>query len=201
MSTVSAASELSPHLRVYEPARLLSSDRVEIDYNRSSPWAPTMTASKSFAVLTQQAAEAFAVEVAAQPPMSLRAANARDSYEAAPSFCAVRDRISDTYLEEHYWGIPHLDPVSFRHYLPALLDFGLRHLAVQSIVVDTLLSSLRPPDREPPRLAALSADQEQVIVEMLDYLAFDEHSVYQADGQLALEEWWGPAARYRTPQA
>ena len=40
------------------------------------------------------------------------------------------------------------------------------------MVIDGLLASLRPPDREPPRLASLSAGQEAVVVAVLDVLAF-----------------------------
>ncbi|WP_353511638.1 DUF6714 family protein [Ramlibacter tataouinensis] len=40
----------------------------------------------------------------------------------------IDDRVSDRYLEHHHWGIPHLDAASFRLYMPALLDYCLRHI-------------------------------------------------------------------------
>jgi hypothetical protein len=57
--------------------------------------------------------------------------------------------------------------------------------------------SLRPPDREPPRLASLSPAQERVVRQLLEALAFAEDSVWQADACQALEEWWIENPLYR----
>ena len=61
------------------------------------------------------------------------------------------------------------------------------------MVIDGLLQSLRPPDRVPPRLGSLNSEQEAVIVEFLERLAFgNEHD---AERNLVLqvrEEWWIP---------
>jgi hypothetical protein len=65
------------------------------------------------------------------------------------------------------------------------------------MVVEGLLHSLRPPDREPPRLASLTVEQESVIVEFLEDLAFSEDSANQDFAQQVLEEWWLPDALYR----
>lgn len=61
--------------------------------------------------------------------MSLRGGAAIDDNHTAPQFDAEVDRPAPEYLEKYYWGIPHLD------------------------------ASLRPPDRDPPRFASLTADQ------------------------------------------
>jgi hypothetical protein len=140
---------------------------------------------------------AFAQEAAQVPPMSLRAGNAVDNYVVQPPYSPTEDRVCDTYLEQHYWGIAHLDALSFRHYLPALVEFSLRHLELGSNVVDTFVFNLRPPDREPARLGSLSPTQSEVIVMLLDLLAFDAGSVFKDDALLALEEWWAPGALYR----
>jgi hypothetical protein len=66
-------------------------------------------------------------------------------------------------------------------------------------VTDALLWSLRPPDREPPRLGSLSAEQEAVVVAALDVLAFDPRSACQDLAMQVLEEYWVPGAFYRRP--
>jgi hypothetical protein len=60
-----------------------------------------------------------------------------------------------------------------------------------------LLSSLRPPEREPPRFAVLTKDQEELIGAFLDVLAFDEASVWHDLAMQVLEEYWIPGALYR----
>ena len=60
------------------------------------------------------------------------------------------------------------------------------------------MRGLRPPDRYPPRLAALDDTQEAVVREFLEHLAID-HLVpgVEEDAQQALEEWWLPNPRSR----
>ncbi len=65
------------------------------------------------------------------------------------------------------------------------------------MVAEALLWSLRPPDREPPRLGSLSAEQEAVVVAVLDVLAFDERSLDRDLAMQVLEEYWIPGALYR----
>jgi hypothetical protein len=63
--------------------------------------------------------------------------------------------------------------------------------------VGALIASLRPPDRDPPRLASLSPAQEKVIRELLQVLAFGEGSAWQRDACQALEKWWIENPLYR----
>jgi len=65
------------------------------------------------------------------------------------------------------------------------------------MVIDAFLTSLRPPDREPARLASLSVEQEAVVSAFLDVMAFHDTSVHQELARTALEEWWAPGALYR----
>jgi hypothetical protein len=65
------------------------------------------------------------------------------------------------------------------------------------MAVEGLLHSLRPPDREPPRLASLTAEQEAVIVALLEEVAFSEDSANSDFAMQVLEEWWIPNALYR----
>ena len=140
---------------------------------------------------------AFSAEVAATPSVTLRAGNDLDDYKQPSQFEPTADLISDAYLESYPWGIAHLDAASWRHYLPHLIDYALRHRNDGNLVVDSLLNSLRPPDREPPRLASLSRQQESLITQFLEALAFGESSAQQALACQVLDEWWAPNALYR----
>ena len=150
--------------------------------------------------IVQQAFDAFQSDLASIPLLTLRGGNAVDSYDEPPPYDPAADQPNDAYLEQHtFWGLIYLDAASWRHYLPRLIDYALRNMSSQApgtMAIDGLLWSLRPPDRDPPRLASLSAAQEAVIVTFLERLAFDEASLYQEDAMLVLEEWWLPNARY-----
>jgi hypothetical protein len=152
--------------------------------------------------LGERARAAFRTDAEAAPPMTLRGGAAVDSYDVAPPHDPALDRLDDAYLEAHaYWALPHLDAASWRHYLPALIDYALRHLDDPAMVTEGLLASLRPPDREPPRLGSLSAEQEEVIVATLDVLAFDARSAERDFAMQVLEEYWVPNALYRNRAA
>jgi hypothetical protein len=149
--------------------------------------------------IVRQAVELFRLDAEAVPPLTLRGGSAVDTYHVPPAFDPDVDRATDAYLEEYaYLGLTYLDPASWRHYLPCLMDYAIRHIGEPgSLVTDGLLSSLRPPDREPPRLGSISAEQEAVVVEFLDLLAFDERSGYQDFAMQVLDEYWVPNALYR----
>ena len=130
------------------------------------------------------------------PPMTLRGGDAVDSYDLAPDYDRQLDEPTDDYLQKYaYFALPHLDPLSWRYYLPFLIDYTLRHATAEappesSLVVEGTLFSLRPPDREPPRLSVLTAEQKSVIIKFLERMAFDEGSDYQDDAMEVLEEYW-----------
>ena len=146
---------------------------------------------------------AFAPEAGTPPPLSLRGGSEVDSYQRASAFDAEADRISDEYLEAHgFWGLAYLDARSWRHYLPHLIGYALRHPDDPHMVVEALVRSLRPPDRYPPRLASVTADQEAAITAFLDHVASDPAFVDLADdARQALDEWWGPQPRSRPTAA
>jgi hypothetical protein len=141
--------------------------------------------------------EAFAADLAAVPPLTLRQGDAVDSYGTEPPREEAADAVTDSYLDTYCWGLPHLDSASWRHYLPALADFALRHIRGNNSAVGSLIASLRPPDRDPPRLASLTAAQEALVRELLELLAFSPESAWQTDACQALEEWWIEGALYR----
>ena len=152
-------------------------------------------------VIIRRAYGAFRADVDAIPPITLRGGDALDSYDDPPPFDPDADVATDAYLETFAFnGLNFLDPASWRHYLPSLIDYALRNIASNApgtMAIDGLLWSLRPPDREPPRLGSLTPEQERVIVAALEELAFAEDSVYKADAMQVMEEWWIPGALYR----
>jgi hypothetical protein len=93
------------------------------------------------------------------------------------------------------FALPYLDALSWRYYLPFLIDYALRHATAEAppescLAVEGTLSSLRPPDTEPTRLSLLTTEQESVIVDFLEVLAFDSRSDYQDYAMQVLEEYW-----------
>jgi hypothetical protein len=132
------------------------------------------------------------------PPMSLRAGDAIDSYALPPAYDEELDKPTDDYLEKFaYFALAYLDAVSWRYYLPRLIDYAVRHATSQapaeaSLVIEGTISSLRPPDTDPPRLSLLKAEQESAIIEFLEFLAFDDHSIYRDYALQVLEEYWIP---------
>jgi hypothetical protein len=149
--------------------------------------------------IVTRAFELFRTDAAAPPALTLRGANAVDSYDRPMPFDAAEDEPTDAYLEGFaFWGLGYLDARSWRHYLPRLIDYALRHPDDPAMVTEALVRSLRPPDRYPPRLATLSADQEDVVRTFLEQAALGDAIPHvQAEAQQALEEWWLPNARCR----
>ena len=155
-------------------------------------------------IIIRQAYDAFRADVNAVPPITLRGGAALDSYYGdPPAYDPAIDEPTDAYLETHaFHGMGFLDAPSWRHYLPRLIDYALRHIASNApgtMAVDALLWNLRPPDRDPPRLGSLTSAQEDVVIAALDQLAFADDSVYRRDAMQVMEEWWVPGALYRPP--
>ena len=150
------------------------------------------------AEICRKASEAFHADALAAPRMTLRGGYAEDSYDVAPPPDAELDRLTDAYLGVYtFWGLAYLDLASWLHYLPHLIAYTFRHMDDPEMAVEGLLHSLRPPDREPPRLATLNAEQEAVIVAFLDEVAFSEDSANRDFAMQVLQEGWLPDALYR----
>ena len=137
---------------------------------------------------------AFSAEGTAFPPMTLRGGDALDANQPAPPFDVLVDAISDEYLEAHPWGSGYLDATSWRHYLPFMMEYALRHIIEASDVTDALLTSFRPPDRSPPRLGSLTQVQETAVLRFLDVMAHGETSASTELAAVVLSEWWTPGA-------
>ena len=137
---------------------------------------------------------AFSTEGSAFPAMTLRGGDAVDAYREPPPFDVLVDAISDEYLEAHPWGSGYLDAASWRHYLPFMMEYALRHITEASDVTDALLTSFRPPDRTPPRLGSLTKVQETAVLRFLDVMAHSEASASVDLAAVVLSEWWSPGA-------
>ena len=149
--------------------------------------------------LARKARDAFRDDLAAPPALSLRGANAVDSYDSPEPFDPDADEPTDAYLEGNaFWAMPYLDAHSWRHYLPRLIEYAVAHPDDPAMVVEAAVRSLRPPDRVPARLATLTAVQESVIVEFLEWLARDDgERPASGEARAALDEWWLPGAFLR----
>lgn len=145
------------------------------------------------------ARDAFRAELSEPPALSLRGANAVDSYDHPEPFDAALDEPTDEYLERFaFWAMLYLDARSWRHYLPRLIEYALAHPHDPAMVVEATVRSLRPPDRVPARLTTLSPEQEAVVVRFLEHLALsDDEESARDDARSALEEWWLPGATLR----
>jgi hypothetical protein len=150
--------------------------------------------------IVRRAFEVFRADVEAPPPLTLRGGDRVDSYDLPEPFDAQVDEPTDAYIEQFaFHAMPFLDPRSWRHYLPRLMDHVFRRPDEPTgLVVQALIRSLRAPDREPPRLTTLNAEQEEVIVAFLEAIARDPQRENDAeDARQALLEWWVPNARHR----
>ena len=153
--------------------------------------------------IVSRAFDAFRDDVANPPPLTLRGGNAVDGYDPPMPFDPVEDEPTDGYFERFaFWGLGYLDAHSWRHYLPRLIDYAFRHPDDPAMAIEALVRSLRPPDRYPPRLATLTADQESAVREFLEQAAMGDATPHlQTEAQQALEEWWLPNARCRPTPA
>jgi hypothetical protein len=147
--------------------------------------------------LIAQLTVAFAGDLECPPRMTLRSGDAVDSFGVKQPYYVELDAVTDQYLSRYTWGMAHLDAESWRHYLPSFAAFALRNLQSNEVVVTAFIQSLRPPDRDPPRLASLSAAQQSVMKDVLEVLAYSPDSIWQAEACQALEEWWIDGALYR----
>ena len=145
--------------------------------------------------LARRAQAVFRADLVLDPPITLRGGNALDDYEQPSAFDSRLDDPTDTYLEQYaHYGLTYLDPPSWRHYLPRLVDYALRHYKEcdgrSGLVIEGLMASLRPPERQPPRFATLSPEQRALLGEFLTLLAFDDGSSWQDDAVELLEAYW-----------
>jgi Family of unknown function (DUF6714) len=150
-------------------------------------------------IVVARAFDVFRADATTPPPLTLRGANAVDSYDQPMPFDPAEDEPTDAYLEQFaFWGLNHLDARSWRHYLPRLIDYALRRPNDPAMVTEALVRSLRPPDRYPARLGSLDAGQESVVRSFLEYVGLGDSLPHvQSEAQQALEEWWMPDARSR----
>ena len=147
--------------------------------------------------IVQLVRDAFSGDVEGKPVITLRGGDCLDDHRDAPPFDPDLDAASDEYLESFYWGVGYLDAASWRHYLPILTDYAVRHFDSGTLVGEALVTSLCAPDRNPPRLATLTHTQEEAVTHLLEFLAFTDGSGHQDSACRAIDEWWSSDALYR----
>jgi hypothetical protein len=132
------------------------------------------------------------------PTLTLREGDAIDSHSPRPARALDQsDEPTDDYLKRYSRGIAHLDPQSWRAYLLALMAFAVKHRSASDfLVIQFTLSSLRPPDRVPLRLASLAAPQREAVVSFLTSLGFDAESAFQDLALQVMQEYWIPSPLY-----
>src|SRR5687768_9192337 len=156
------------------------------------------------AEITRRAFAVFHEDADRPPPLTLRGGERVDSYDFPEPYDPALDEPTDEYIERFaFHAMPFLDAQSWRHYLPRLIDHAFRRPDEPTgLVIFALVHSLRPPDREPPRLATLTPDQEAVITAFLEALTHDPvHEHTHDDAAQAIAEWWSPNARHRPTTA
>ena len=150
------------------------------------------------AEIVRRACSVFAEDARRPPPMSLRSGEDADSYRVPRPYSPDDAPTQALIGQLAFWALPHMDAQSWRHHLPNLIEYGLAHRSDPGdLAVEAILWSLRPPDRDPPRLGSLSDEQEAVIVAFLDVLAFDDASAFTDFAQQVMEEWWAPRPLFR----
>ena len=154
-------------------------------------------APKGAAEIAAEIERAFAERPEA-PALSLRGGAALDVYDVPPPFDPTLDAPTEEYLERCCSGLMHVDADSWLYYLPLVLRLALARAALPGdALVEAVVWTLRPPDRDPPRLGRLGAAQEAAVVAVLEHLAFSPESRHQDLALQVLEEYWIPGALYR----
>jgi len=144
-----------------------------------------------------EVARAFAPG-AGPPAISLRGGAALDVYDPAPPFDPALDAPSAEYLLRFCCGLMHVDAESWHYYLPLVMRAALPRAAIPGDeLVEAVVWTLRPPDRDPPRFGRLPAPQVAAVVAVLEHLAFAPESANQDFALQVLEEYWIPGAQYR----
>jgi hypothetical protein len=133
--------------------------------------------------------DAFSRELIILPSLTLRGADDVDSFRAPSTYDPMLDIVTDMYLERYYHGVAHLDAQSWRHYLPPLLAYTSRHRRRVTEVAEAVLWSMRPPDRDPPRLASLSIQQAGAVDAVLESLERDPDCAQRAFVAQVRREW------------
>src|SRR5687768_17553812 len=93
--------------------------------------------------IVERAFAVFRADAEVPPPLTLRGGDAADGYDVPEPFDPALDEPTDAYIEMFaYHALPFLDARSWRHYLPRLIDFVLRHPDDERMVAEGLIYSL-----------------------------------------------------------
>jgi hypothetical protein len=138
--------------------------------------------------------------------ITIHEAEVIDSYGATEERQAARQRdtgaswkdVPDEEIQECTWALPHLDPESWRFYIPAYMTWALKHFRVSDAVVSDFTiytfalsgdESIRSDQLE--RYALLSEQEAKAVCCFLRFMAANgDHADDVVAGE-ALEGYWG----------
>lgn len=104
--------------------------------------------------------------------------------------------VPDTSLRACQNALPHLDPASWRFYLPAFLRFALRTLDDRVCLVDRVIYTLalggdrRMNDHARARFTTLNARRAQVVRDFLELARDDDDRCDARVASQALDDYW-----------
>lgn len=119
------------------------------------------------------------------------------------------EAIPDSHLEECSGALSHLDPQSWRYYLPRFMEWALTHYRTsKSITVDYTIYALLLTDDDAlinqhlrERYRQLTAEQTRVVCRFLQFMALEDGHVDAASATQALRRFWGRFSADRADSA
>ena len=108
------------------------------------------------------------------------------------------DQVPDSSLEECTSALCHLDPESWRYYLPAYLVWSIRNYQhSDAIMIDFTIYSLKPSEEndllteyDMTRYRLLDHDQSTAVFHFLDFMAQQDEFVDAAAADEAIDLYW-----------
>ena len=150
----------------------------------------------------------------ARGAITLHEAEAIDDYGSDDERAAARERdtergweeIPDAHVEECVYALAHVDPASWRYYVPRFMLWALHHFrSSDSLISDFTVYTFDPSDTDPnlreydmARYRTLDAEQARVVCRFLRYMAQNDDHADASAANEALRKYWG---RFEGPSA
>lgn len=109
------------------------------------------------------------------------------------------EEIPEEHVEECTTALCHVDPESWRYYIPRYMEWSLRHFRTNdSVVSDFTIYTFDPSSTDPvlteysmERYRLLSADQSRVLCRFLRYMAQNGDHADDVVANEAIRKYWG----------
>lgn len=107
--------------------------------------------------------------------------------------------VPDQDIEECCWALPHLDPESWRYYIPAYMIWTLTNFrSSDSVVSDFTIYTFEPYLADPQmrahatdRFGLLNEPQSRAVCQFLRHMAADEDNADAVVATRVVDEFWG----------